>query len=93
MLWFTCAGARVALFNDGHREPRIRDVPCSPGGAFREVATHYFGGPAYFLIYNSLVMRVPLSIKRYVAPPLFWAETAWNALPGKRPFPAACSSP
>ena len=61
------------------------------GGAFCEVATRYFGGPAYFLILNSLVTRVPLSIKRLAAPPLFWAETAWNALPGKRMFPAFLS--
>lgn len=60
-------------------------------GAFREVATRYFGGPAYFFILNSLVTRVPLSIKRLAAPPLFWIETAWNVLPGKRPFPAFLS--
>ncbi|KKC34017.1 hypothetical protein WH91_05275 [Devosia psychrophila] len=39
------------------------------------------GGPAYFVILNSLVVRVPLPAKKYLAPPLFVAERLWNAVP------------
>lgn len=48
----------------------------------------YFGGPAFFLIFNRLVMRVPLRLKPYLSPALFRIERAYNALPGRRPFAA-----
>ena len=48
---------------------------------------HYLGGPAYFLIYNSLVLRVPLRLKSMVASPLFAMERAFNLLPGRYPYP------
>ncbi|MCF1744048.1 class I SAM-dependent methyltransferase [Paradevosia shaoguanensis] len=46
------------------------------------------GGPAYFVILNSLVLRVPLKSKRYLAPPLFAVERMWNALPSSALKPA-----
>ncbi|HLX29233.1 MAG TPA: class I SAM-dependent methyltransferase [Casimicrobiaceae bacterium] len=48
---------------------------------------HYAGGPAYFLIQNSLLFRIPVPLKRYLAPPLFALETAYNRLPWKSCFP------
>lgn len=47
----------------------------------------YGGGPAYFLIFNSLVLRVPSGFKRRLARPLFWAEAAYERLPGRGAFP------
>jgi SAM-dependent methyltransferase len=47
----------------------------------------YLGGPAYFLIYNSLVLRIPLGAKRAIAGPLMAAERLTNRLPGRGPFP------
>jgi SAM-dependent methyltransferase len=47
----------------------------------------YMGGPAYFLIYNSLLFRIPLSAKRFLAPSLFAAESLYNKLPGRFWFP------
>ncbi len=47
----------------------------------------YAGGPAYFLIYNSLIFRIPTMLKRYLAPPLFMLESAYNHLPWKGCFP------
>ena len=46
----------------------------------------YMGGPAFYLIYNSLIMRVPLKAKPYLAPVLFPIEAAYNRLPGRRGF-------
>jgi SAM-dependent methyltransferase len=48
----------------------------------------YTGGPAYFLIANSLVTRVPLRLKPIIATPLFAMEEIWNRLPSERCFAA-----
>lgn len=48
----------------------------------------YFGGPAYFTILNSLVFRMPPIIKGYIAKPMMQIDRVYDALPGKRPFPA-----
>jgi SAM-dependent methyltransferase len=47
----------------------------------------YIGGPAYFLILNSLILRVPLRSKKYIAPVLMKFEVIYNKLPGIRPYP------
>jgi SAM-dependent methyltransferase len=47
----------------------------------------YFGGPAYYLILNSLVARVPLLIKKRIAGPLFVLEHLYNSLPWRPIFP------
>lgn len=48
----------------------------------------FTGGPAYFLLANSLVVRMPLRLKPRIAPPLLMMEHVWNRLPGERLFPA-----
>lgn len=48
----------------------------------------YFGGPAFYLILNSLIMRVPLGAKPALAKVLFPIERAYNVLPGRWPFAA-----
>jgi hypothetical protein len=55
-------------------------------GAFEKRSVRYFGGPAFFLIYNSLVLRVPHSVKRIIGPPLLGLERLYNFLPGRLPF-------
>ena len=47
----------------------------------------YMGGPAYFLIYNSLITRMPQQTKDVLKAPIFGAERAYNKLPGKRAYP------
>ena len=51
-------------------------------GAFEVERVRYFGGPAYFLILNSMILRVPLGAKPWLAPPATLAERLWNHLPG-----------
>jgi SAM-dependent methyltransferase len=58
-----------------------RSLIALAGDKFTAKRVKYHGGPAYFLIYNSLVMRVPLRWKGTLAPPLFWLERLWNAIP------------
>ena len=54
---------------------------------FEPMLVRYMGGVAYFLIYNSLVFRVPLGLKRLLAPSLLAMESLTNLLPGKVLFP------
>jgi ubiquinone/menaquinone biosynthesis C-methylase UbiE len=48
----------------------------------------YVGGPAFYIILNSLIMRVPLGAKPVLAPILFPIESLYNRLPGRMPFAA-----
>jgi SAM-dependent methyltransferase len=54
---------------------------------FEPVWVRYMGGLAYFVVYNSLVLRVPPTLKRSVARPLMAFEQVTNTLPVKRLFP------
>ena len=54
---------------------------------FRPRQVRYFGGPAFFLILNSLVLRVPLAVKPFIAKPLFVCERLWNLVPADAAFP------
>lgn len=65
-------------------EPGIRRL-AAPG--FEGLDCRYVGGPAYFLVCNSLVLRVPVGLKRGMASPLFALESAYNRLPGRFWFP------
>ncbi len=48
-----------------------RDFSCY----FDVVGTEYFGNFAYYLIYNSLILRVPLSVKKIISPLFFFVES------------------
>ncbi|WP_145963565.1 class I SAM-dependent methyltransferase [Bradyrhizobium algeriense] len=47
----------------------------------------YFGGPAFFLVLNSLVLRISPGIKKRIARPLMAMEQLYMKLPGRLPFP------
>ena len=53
---------------------------------FKLLDVQYCGGPAYFLIFNSLLFRMPKSIKKLFKSILFKQESLYNKLPGKLPF-------
>lgn len=55
-------------------------------GAFSGRSVRYFGGPAFFLIYNSLLFRMSRRVKRAVAPAMFAIERAYNRIPGRWPY-------
>jgi SAM-dependent methyltransferase len=50
---------------------------------FDEISVTHAGGPAFFLVLNSLIFRLPVSWKRFYAPPLTNLEAIWNLLPGR----------
>lgn len=51
---------------------------------FEERHVRHLGGPGYFLIFMSMVFRIPLGAKPYLAPPLMRLERLWNAIPYRR---------
>ncbi len=54
---------------------------------FTPADCQFMGGPAYFLIYNSLITRIPRAQKERVASRLFDLERLYNRLPGRRWYP------
>ncbi len=46
----------------------------------------YVGGPAFYAILNSLILRIPLGAKPPLARLLFPIESLYNRLPGRAPF-------
>lgn len=50
--------------------------------------SRFLGGPAYFIILNSLILRIPLRLKSRLGGILFPLEAAYNRLPGRLMFPA-----
>ncbi len=51
-------------------------------------SVRFFGGPAYFLLLNSLLFRLPVGIKPVLQTPLFALERLFNHLPGRALYPA-----
>ncbi len=43
----------------------------------------YGGGPAFFLIFNSMIFRLPKSIKSFLSPCLILVDHIWNLIPCK----------
>lgn len=62
------------------------DLLEAAGGTFTCDTLRYFGGPAFFIVYNSLIFRLPHWAKGIISPSLLRAETAYNRLPGRLPF-------
>jgi SAM-dependent methyltransferase len=54
---------------------------------FEGDAVRYFGGLAYFLILNSLVLRVPLGLKPYLWPIVKPIEFAFGRIPWRGAYP------
>lgn len=63
------------------------DLAAMAKESFEPLSVSYLGGPAYFLILNSLIVRLPLKLKAVVAPLAFAADDVYNRLPGGSPFP------
>jgi SAM-dependent methyltransferase len=69
------AGTEDALSHQALLEVAQADFSC--------LRLHYFGGPAFFLIYNSLVFRLPHGVKRIIAPPMMQLERAYSLIPAR----------
>ena len=75
-------------FEDATESALDHDALCAMAAPyFQPVVAWHMGGPAYFLIYNSMIFRIPQKWKKFAAPALFPLERAYNHLPGKLLFP------
>lgn len=52
---------------------------------FEPIDVRYYGGPAYFAVLNSMILRIPVRAKPWLSPPLLAIERWWDRLPGKLP--------
>jgi len=68
------------------RALRHDELLAAAGDAFALQDVRYLGGPAYFGVLNSMILRIPLAAKRFVSLPLIAAERWWSRLPGRAPF-------
>lgn len=55
---------------------------------FKLESIKYFGGPSYFFIYNSLILRLPIFIKPLISKLLFSFEKIYNKFRYEWMFPA-----
>lgn len=53
-------------------------------GRFSVISTKYRGSVAFLLVFNSMIFRVPLGLKRFYAPPLLALEGLISKVQGKR---------
>lgn len=55
-------------------------------GTLQPVSLTHIGGPAYFLLLQNWVLRVPNGTKKWLAPALMASERLYHKLPGRFPF-------
>ncbi|TMD73819.1 MAG: class I SAM-dependent methyltransferase [Chloroflexi bacterium] len=72
------------LFEANEAAVDFEDLMRRNAARFDFVTTRYSGGPAYLLVFNSMVFRVPLAWKRRYARPLLWLERHVERIQGKR---------
>ena len=79
-LWYR----RDPLFEPNEAAVDVKPLIEKHRDGFEVVATHYGGGLAYLLVYNSMVFRVPLGLKKYYAGPLLAFESLTARMQGER---------
>ena len=83
--WARDVWYRVDRFFDADTERALShgELRALGGPLFEPALAIHVGGPAYFLILNSLVMRVPLALKKPLTFGLFAIEGGWNRMSAK----------
>ncbi len=73
-----------SLFEGNEAAVDLEELMHCNAHRFDFVTTRYSGGPAYLLVFNSMVFRVPLSWKAWYTRPLLWLERRLERIQGKR---------
>ena len=73
-----------SLFEENEAAIDLEDLMRRNAERFEFVTTRYSGGPAYLLVFNSMVFRVPLSWKAHYTRPLLSVERGLERIQGKR---------
>lgn len=63
------------------------DLLAMAGRDFSLIDVRHLGGPGYFLIFNSMIFRLPSAAKRALASPLSAIDALYNRLPGRFWYP------
>ncbi|HRO49500.1 MAG TPA: class I SAM-dependent methyltransferase [Hyphomicrobium sp.] len=75
-------------FREEDEAPLVHDdIAALAAGKFVAEKVTYLGGPAYFLVLNSLITRIPVGAKAFLAAATFVVDDVYNRIPGQRPFP------
>jgi SAM-dependent methyltransferase len=84
-LWY-----RLDKYFDATTEDALshEDLLARAKGIFLAERLSYFGGPAFFFVYNSLVFRLPPRAKETISRPLLELECLFNRLPGRLIYPS-----
>lgn len=83
-LWYRLDTAHFDADNEhALSHPRLA---ADHGASFRPGSLRYIGGPAYFLLLQNWVLRIPNSTKKHLAPALMAGERLYHRLPGRLPF-------
>jgi ubiquinone/menaquinone biosynthesis C-methylase UbiE len=72
------------LFEENEAAVDIGELMRANRDRFDFVTTRYSGGPAYLLVFNSMVFRVPLSWKGKYSRPALWLEGKIERIQGRR---------
>ena len=83
-LWY-----RMDMYFDASTERALRHDELTARAApfFTADTVVYVGGPAYFLVLNSMIFRISPDVKRLISGPAMAAERIYNLMPGRWPFP------
>jgi SAM-dependent methyltransferase len=65
-----------SLFAENEASIDLEALKTQFAAQFRFVKERYQGGLAYLLVFNSLIFRIPLWLKRIYSPPLLWLESS-----------------
>lgn len=79
------------IFAENEASVDVEDMKRQNAGRFNFQVEHYLGNVAYFLVAQSMVLRIPLAAKKYYAPIAFALETLLGPLMGRKTAPlVAC---
>jgi SAM-dependent methyltransferase len=83
--WLRRFWYKVDLYFDSTNERALAhsEVIKLASTSFTPENISYYGGPAYFLISQSLLFRMPKAIKRTISPGLVQLEVLYNRVPGR----------
>jgi SAM-dependent methyltransferase len=80
-----------SIFAENEESVDIEAMKRRFDGRYDFEVEHYLGNVAYFLVAQSMVLRIPLWAKKYYAPVAFFLESLFNPLMGRRTAPlVAC---
>lgn len=72
------------LFEENEAAVDIKRLMEQNRERFDFVTTRFLGGPAYLIVFNSMVFRIPLRLKARITRPVMWLEAKLQRFQGRR---------